>query len=240
MNSIVNNYLEGESMKHLSPDDIKALAQIDSPTISNAIEAFQVRDPTAGYASMQLHCQFPALRPMVGYALTVTADSTSPLPKRETKEVELFEAVQRAPKPVVIVIKDVGPQPLRSCHAGDMLCSIFQRLGGVGLVTDGGVRDINGVATRAVGFQVFASGSVVSHGVPTFLEIDSIVSVCGLTVQPGDLLHGDVSGLLTVPVELAPQIIAQAQSILDKERRLSEFICGDSFSLDELKKRLYH
>ena len=227
-------------MSQLSLKEIDTLAGIDSPTVSNAVETFKVRDPTSGYASVELRCQFPSLKPMVGYAMTVTADSTSPLPKGETKEIELFEAVRDAPRPVVVVIKDLGPQRLRSCHAGDVLCSIFQRLGAVGLVTDGGVRDISGVRTRAPGFQVFASGLVLSHGVPTFLEIGSTVAVCGLTIQPGDLLHGDANGLLVVPDAIASQVASQAQSILAKERTLTEFINGESFSLDGLKRLMYH
>jgi regulator of RNase E activity RraA len=232
--------MEVASMAMLSAEDVDALTQIDSPTVSNAIETFQVRDPTAGYASMELRCQFPTLKPMVGYAFTVTADSTSPLPKRENREPALFEAVRNAPRPVVVVIKDVGPQRLRSCHAGDVLCSVFRKLGAVGLVTDGGVRDVAGIANRAPGFQVFTPGLTVSHGVPTFLEFEPVVSICGLTIRSGDLLHGDANGLLVIPHDVASQVAAQARSILDKERRIIEFIDGDSFSLDGLAKLLYH
>lgn len=224
----------------LAADLIQALAQIDSPTVSNAVEYFAVRDPTSGYASMELRCQFPRQQPMVGYALTVTADSTSPLPKRATQEIELFRAVEAAPKPVVVVIKDAGPDRLRSCHAGDNLASIFQRLGAVGMVTDGGVRDIAGIASRAPGFQVFTPGTVVSHGVPTFLEIGPTVSVCGLTIRPGDLLHGDGNGLLVVPQDLAAQVLGRAQAILEKERGLIDYIRRDGFTLDGLIELMYH
>ena len=227
-------------MSALSPEQLHTLAGIDSPTIANAIEAFKVRDPTAGYASMDLRCQFPHLASMVGYALTVTADSTSPLPKAQTKEVELFRAVEAALKPVIVVIKDVGPDRARSCHAGDNLASIFQRLGAVGMITDGGVRDIDGIGQRAPGFQVFTPGLVVSHGVPTFLEIGPIVSVCGLTIRPGDLLHGDRNGLLVVPIDWVDRVTAQAQAILEKEQRLIEYIKGASFSLDGLIDLMYH
>ena len=227
-------------MSALSPEQLQTLARIDSPTVANAIEAFKVRDPTAGYASMDLRCQFPHLPPMVGYALTVTADSTSPLPKAPTKEIELFRAVAVAPKPVVVVIKDAGPDRARSCHAGDNLASIFQRLGAVGMVTDGGVRDIDGISQRAPGFQVYTPGLVVSHGVPTFLEIGPTVSLCGLTIRPGDLLHGDRNGLLVVPIDLVGRLIVQAQAIIEKEQRLIEFVKSDSFSLDGLIGLMYH
>ena len=227
-------------MATLSHAQLEALGQIDSPTVSNAIEAFKVRDPTCGYSSMDLRCLFPQLSPMVGYALTVTADSTSPLPKRSSVEIELFRAVEAAPKPVVVVMKDIGPDPRRGCHAGDNLASIFQRLGAVGMVTDGGIRDLDGIERRAPGFQVFASGLVASHGVPTFLEIGSTVSICGLTVRPGDLLHGDRNGLVEVPEDLTERVVARAQAILQKEQRLIDYIHGDDFSIEGLIQVLYH
>lgn len=232
--------MEEAEMPTLSRAQLEALGQIDSPTISNAIEAFEVRDPTCGYASMDLRCLFPQLSPMVGYALTVTADSTSPLPKRKSVEIELFRAVEAAPKPVVVVMKDVGPDRLRSCHAGDNLASIFQKLGAVGMVTDGGIRDADGIERRAPGFQVFASGLVASHGVPTFLELGPTVSVCGLTIRPGDLLHGDRNGLVAVPEDWVERVIRQARAIQQKEQRLMDFIRGDEFSIEGLIQILYH
>ncbi len=124
---------------------IEALSRIDSPTVANAIEFFEVRDPTTGFASMELKCQYPDLKPMVGYAVTCTVDSTTPLPRGSNVRHELFKAIQAAPKPVAVVLQDIGPQRLRSCHAGDVLSTTFQNLGAVGLVTDGGVRDIAGI-----------------------------------------------------------------------------------------------
>ena len=224
----------------LSPKDLNDLSKIDSPTVSNAIEAFDVRDPTGGYASMELRCQLPNLGAMVGYAITCTADSTSPAPRRPTKEAELFDAVQAAPKPAIVVIKDVGPNRLRSCHGGDVLCSIFQRLGVIGLVTDGGIRDLENIKQRVPDFQVFTPGLVVSHGIPTFLEIGVTVSICGLTIRPGDIVHGDKNGLQVIPPEVAGRVAAQAELVWEKERSLLEFIHSDEFSLEELKRRMYH
>ena len=59
--------------------------------------------------------------------------------------------------------------------------------------------DTTTVQQRAPGFQVFYPGSVISHGYGAYVDFDIEVSVCGLTVQPGDLLHGDENGLVQVP-----------------------------------------
>ena len=59
----------------LSRKTLDILQEFDSPTISNTIEHFEVRDPVTGYANMELKCQFPEQKPMVGYAVTCTADT---------------------------------------------------------------------------------------------------------------------------------------------------------------------
>jgi 4-hydroxy-4-methyl-2-oxoglutarate aldolase len=224
----------------LTPEELGALARIDSATVSNAIETFNVRDHTAGYTSLELRCLTPELPPMVGYAITCTSDSTMPGPRRPTKEHEFFEAIAAAPKPAILVIKDMGTDRLRSCYGGDVLATIARRLGAIGLVTDGGVRDLAGIRQRVPGFQVFASGFVVSHGIPTFLDVGVTVSICGVPICPGDLLHGDENGLLVIPSEVAGRVAAQAEAILTQERDLIAFIHSDSFSLEGLKERMSH
>lgn len=217
-------------------DLIESLSKIDSPTVSNAIEFFEVRDPTTGYASMELKCQFPDLDPMVGYAVTCTVDSTSPLPKGANVRREFFEAIQAAAKPAVVVLQDVGPQRLRSCHVGDLLSTVFQNLGAVGLITNGGVRDLDGITERAPGFQLFAPGTVVSHGVPRFVEIGVTVNICGMAIRPGDLLHGDGNGVLVIPAEIAGDVAAQAHRVWEREQRIVSYVKSDEFTLEGLKE----
>ena len=227
-------------MSHESelPALIDALRQFDSPTVANAVEAFSVRDPISGYASMELRCQFPDREPMVGCAVTCTADSTMPGDCRPKRLVDLIDVIDQAPKPVVLVIKYVGQDRGRSCFVGDMFCTWLQKLGGVGVVTDGGVRDRAGIAARASGVQLFAPGTVVSHGHDTFLDFNVAVSICGLTIQPGDLLHGDASGLLSVPMDIAADVADQATVIREAESAYMDFLRSDAFTPDELKRRL--
>ena len=221
-----------------APEVIEALRQIDSPTISNAIEQFQVRDPVTGYASLELCCQFPEAKPMVGYAVTCTADTTMPGDNRPSRLQELLDVFQAAPKPAVLVIKYVGNDRLRSCYLGDIFCTSLQKLGGVGIVTDGGARDRTGIKQRAPGFQLFSPGWVVSHGLGSYLDFGITVSICGLTIQHGDLLHGDESGLLTIPQDLAQPVAEKAREIHRVEAEFFDFLQSDAFSFDALKRRI--
>lgn len=224
----------------LPPEVLDMLAQIDGPTLSNAIEAFKVRDDTDGFASLEIRCQFPDLKPMVGYAVTCIADSTSPATPRKTRLLDLMDAVHAAPTPCVVVIQHLGPDRLRSCMSGDVLSTSFQRLGAVGVVTDGGFRDLSGVRKRAPGFQIFAAGKVVSHGTYTVLDINMTVCIGGLVIQPGDVLHGDENGLLKVPIAVAERAVQQSKTVWEKEQALIDYIHSESFTLEGLKQRLSH
>lgn len=224
----------------LSSAQLEALAKIDSPTIANAIEAFNVRDATEGYASLELRCLFPDYPPFVGYAITCTVDSTTPGDRKSKPNAlrQLYEAIDAAPKPVVVVMQDVGPQRLRSCHAGDVMGSIFRRLGACAVITDGGLRDLAGVRQRAPGLHMFSPGVVVSHGVPVIVEVGVTVNICGLTVRPGELLHGDANGVVSIPHAIADKVADEAQTVWAKEADVVGAVHAADFSLAVLGKKL--
>lgn len=218
----------------LSPAQIAALAAIDSPTVANAIERFQARPRTAGYADRDLRCAFPALGSMVGYAVTCTADSSTEGRADGAGLIGLWEALEAAPSPAVLVIKDVGPDPRRGCHMGEIMATIAKTLGAVGCVTDGGLRDVREVEALG-GFQYFCPGFVVSHGQAVILDVGVEVTVHGLTIAPGDLLHGDVNGLLAVPHEVAAGVAEACDAVRAQERALLDLIREPGFSVAKLK-----
>lgn len=227
------------TQKLVSPHILAGLAALDAPTISNAIEFLNVRDPAVGFASLEIKCQFPDLKPMVGYAYTITADSTSAGDKRPLPLAELLDILSDAPKPFVLVCKHMGNDRLRSCFVGEMMCMTLQRLGGVGVISDCANRDITGIRTRAPGFHIFAPGWVVSHGHPAYLDMGVTVSVGGLTISPGDLLYGDENGLLSIPLEVAEQVLERGNQVRRSEQEFFAWMDGPNYSYPELRERLY-
>ena len=160
----------------LTPEQLAELRSMDSPTVANAIEAFKVRDDTQGFLGMDVPCHTPEFGVMVGYAVTATANSMAPGRARDRRGLmKLFDAVAAAPKPSVLVIKEVGPKPTHSCFLGDVIATITKRLGAIGIVTDGGVRDLEGV--RPLGYHVFAAGFVVAHGTFNIEEVGIPVEI---------------------------------------------------------------
>lgn len=222
-----------------SPQLIEGLRQYDSATIANAIEHFEVRDPTMGYANNELICQMPEIAtPMVGYALTVTADTTTPGDTRTSRVDDLVEAIDLAPKPSVLVVQHVGHDRRRCCFFGDMFCTIAQKLGCVGFVTDGNGRDQSAIRRRTPDFHVFSTGWVVSHGYGVYIDFNATVSICGLTISPGDLLHGDESGLVSVPIDIASDVVERAEAVVEEEAEYFDFLESDRFNMAELKRRI--
>jgi 4-hydroxy-4-methyl-2-oxoglutarate aldolase len=225
-------------MKRRSPEQIVALQAIDSPTLSNAIERVNVRPRIEGYAGYDLRCAFPGLGTLIGYAVTCTADSTTESRVDRDGLMRLWDAIDRAPKPVVIVISDIGPDPRRGCHMGEVMATTAKALGAVGCVCDSGLRDVAEVQAMG-GFHYFSPGFVVSHGRAVILDISVPVTVSGVAIAPGDLLHGDVNGLLTVPDIDTDRLLAEVQAVRDEERALLDFIRTPGFTLEKLRKRKY-
>ena len=221
----------------LTPEQLAELRAMDSPTVANAIETFKVRDDTQGFLGMDVPCQTPEFGVMAGYAVTATASSMTPGRARSREALmKLFDAIAAAPKPAVLVIKDVGPRRTHACFLGDIVATISARLGAIGIVTDGGVRDLEGVAP--LGFHVFAAGFVVAHGTFNIEEVGIPVEISGTVVKPGDLIHGDASGVTTIPLEIADRLYAVCLKVREQEAGLRDFAISKDFTLETLRKRL--
>ncbi len=220
----------------LGRSDLDALGQLDTPTVVNAVEPFNVRGNTEGYMGWDIRCLFPELGVMVGYAVTATLDTMTPGRARSQEPLyRLLEAVRDSPHPAVLVLKDIGPRPHHGCHFGDEIANICLKLGAIGLVTDGGVRDID--AVRKLGFHYFAHGMVAGHGNFAFVDTQVTVEVSGLVVNPGDLIHADVNGVVSVPLEIAPQVIEGAQALRRREAENMAWTNSDDFSVEALRER---
>jgi regulator of RNase E activity RraA len=130
------------------------------------------------------------------------------------------------------VVRDLDEPTAIGALIGEVQANIFTRLGCVGCVTDGGVRDLKEV--RALGFQYFARGAVVSHGYVRVEEAGRPVRVGGLDVHPGDLVFGDQHGVLVIPTEIAAELPRAADEIIEREQNLIRWVRSDDFSLDRL------
>ena len=214
---------------------LEKLRGLDSPTLSNAIERLAVRDQTTGYADVRVQCLHPELGTMVGHAVTATMDTSTPGPVPSLENlVELFEAVEASPRPSVMVFQEVGSTRALGCHCGEVMATIAKRLGCAGVVSDVGVRDADEV--RALGMHYFAEGYVVSHGNFSLRDVGVSVDIAGMPVRSGDLLHGDVNGILTVPPELEGRLEEIVEEIRSAERKIMDTTAAENFTAADLRQ----
>lgn len=219
----------------IAESDLEFLRGVDSPTIANAIEPFKVRNRTEGFIGGEVRCLFPELPPMVGTALTVTMTNTAgPLAGRESWW-RMYEALARLPAPSVLVVQDVSGAPSRCAYAGEVMATLAKRLGAVGMVTDGGLRDVHEV--RALGFHYFARYLVVSHGNFDIVDVGTPITLDSQEVQTGDLLHGDANGIVLVPRAVLPGLPGAVQEVRTRERATMDYILSPEYSLAEARKR---
>jgi len=210
---------------------LEALAKYDSPTLSNAIETFDIRNRDEGYTSHEIHCLFPDLPPVVGYAATVTVRSHEP-PMSELPQSVLWKHVQSVTAPRILVAQDLDDPEGVGAMWGEVQATIFKALGCQAIVTDGVVRDLPEV--RAMGLRFYAAGTTASHAYAHFESAGHTVTVGGLMVRPGDLLHADRHGVLLIPDSIAARLPDAADKIIAREQKLIRWIRSKDFDPDRL------
>ncbi len=210
-------------MTIVSADVLQQLRQYDTPTICNAIELFDVRSRASGYMNQSIRACFPDLPPMVGFALTSTFRSQqSPSVGASYAGLDgQLQAFEALPGPPVIVFQDLDV-PSAAATFGEVMCTTYQQFGATGLITSGTGRDLDQV--RAIGFPAFTSGACCAHGYCHILEVGIAVSVGGITVVMGDLLHGDCNGVTTIPVEIASELPDVCRQLATAERIVLDYV----------------
>jgi|HubBroStandDraft_5_1064220.scaffolds.fasta_scaffold45765_3 4-hydroxy-4-methyl-2-oxoglutarate aldolase len=222
----------------LSPLDLEKLKDFDSCTISNAIERLSVRLRNEGFISGVARCRFPRLPPMIGYAATARIRTASaPMSHRcYYDRMDWWNYVATLPQPRVLVLQDADHRPGLGAFVGEIHAAIGVALNCVGCVTNGAVRDLP--AVEAMGFQLFAGYTSVSHAYAHIVDFGEPVEIDSLKIASGDLLHGDRHGVVNVPLSIAANIPREAVKTLQEEQELVQFCRSPHFSLQELAERI--
>jgi 4-hydroxy-4-methyl-2-oxoglutarate aldolase len=217
---------------------IRSLARLDSCTVANAIETFDVRLRNTGFTDSSVRCIFDELPPIAGYAATARVRTADP-PMEGAKyfyRTDWWNHILTIPAPRIVVVEDADASPGLGAFVGELHANILLALGCVGVVTNGAVRDLRGV--RPTGFQMFAGNVSVSHSYAHIYEFGQAVEVGHMKVQPGDLLHGDLHGVQTIPIEIAGKIPAVAEEMVSDEQQLIALCRSKNFTIEAFRDGL--
>jgi regulator of RNase E activity RraA len=216
----------------ISKETLAALQKIDSPSICNAIEGFNCRPKNQGFMMPEIQSVFRDLAPSVGYAVTGMVSANQQEGRNVSRE-EWWDLIASVPEPRFIVLHDIDNPPI-GAYWGEVQANIHKALGAVAVATDGTVRDLDEV--HALGFGFFAKIVSVSHAYTHLVEIGIPVTVGGLTVNTGDLLHGDKHGVTSIPFDIADQIPSMVGTIAEYEEKTISLCQSAVFSLEKLKE----
>ena len=217
--------------------DLEALGRYDTPTICNALLAFAPEAAGRSTKAM-LHCARPDLPPMVGFARTTLYRTVEPggLNAAEEKAQDLawFDYVTAGPEPRIVVVQDADtPHAATNALFGEVMSFMHSALGCIGLITNGAVRDVAGMAES---FQVLHGGIRPNRADYHRVDFDCEVNVAGLYARTDTVIHADVNGAVVVPPELVPQILEAAVAVTEKEQAIIDFCRDPDVTVESFKR----
>ena len=214
-------------------EELESLRSLTVPTLANALETFGI-PPTSGYCDSSMRCHYPDTGLMIGYAVTarVSTDQPPSQVRPSILEPDYWRFISAHAGPKVAVVQDID-RPPKGAMWGEWNSNVHKALGCVGMVTDGAARDID--AVRKLGFHYFSTHVSVSHGYGAFIDYGGSVRVAGLVVNTGDLLVGDMHGVLMIPADVPLLELAKVATTIDKlESEIFAFCQSPEFSVEGL------
>ncbi len=202
---------------------VTQLAEFRTTTVATAINKMLLRDPASGFTGPDTRVLMPDLGTRVGIAITARLDTTTgghDTPENEFAQWldagrELANSFSGGTVPLFAVIESAGQRP-RNTVIGPMIAAQMKLVGVEALLTDGCVRDLDGL--RSIRMACWAAGLAPMHGTIRWLEFNMPVVVDGMTVRPGDLVHADVNGAVVMPAEVADKVYEQALVVKERDR----------------------
>jgi len=219
---------------------LERLAKWDTPTICNALEVIDPRWRTRYFTTAPLVCQYPNAKPIVGYARTVKirARTKSTLDKAAAKrsKIDYYDYIENGgPRPSIVVIEDLDDPKGFGAFWGEVQSNIHRGLGALGVVTDGSIRDTH---VWARGFQALAGSVGPSHAWVHSVSFGEAVSVHGMEVESGDLIHADRHGAVVIPPEAVAKIPKMIDLLVRREKVIISAAKKKGFTAAKLAKAL--
>ena len=209
-----------------------ALRAWDTPTICNALEITSPERRAIGFTVEPLVCAFPDLDPIVGYARTARQRSIRPAQVGAAERIAYYEYIAEAPGPTIVIIEDIDTQTGYGAFWGEVNSNIHKAIGCLGVVTSGSIRDIPDCAE---GFQLLAGNIGPSHAHVHIVDFGTPVNVHGMDVETNDLVHADQHGAVIIPIEVARDVPAAAQKIIDREAIVLEACKAPGAGIESIK-----
>lgn len=215
---------------------LETLRNFDTALLANTLSHVDPKLAHEIYLSGSIKSVTPCLGPTVGVAVTCQLDSSTPGGEASVDEYwRQLEEIDRMEEPVVWVVKTVGSRPEHECVLGDGMAKVLHAAGCIGVVTDGGVRDVAGLLT--IPFAAYSKGTTIHHCALRFGNAGREVELGGVTIRTGDIIHANSEGLIRIPRSYLDILPENALQMLAFENEAHCVLRRTDLSLSE--KRLH-
>ncbi|MFW2543746.1 RraA family protein [Primorskyibacter sp. 2E107] len=213
------------------------LKQVDTPTVCNAIETAQGKRGFAAFTRGTMQASDPGACAMVGYARTARIAALAPPTEApeviKARRMDYYRHMASGPRPAVAVVEDMDYPNCIGAYWGEINTTVHKGFGLSGALTNGVMRDLGDLPN---GFPVVAGSIGPSHGFVHVREIGTPVTIMGMQVRDGDLIHADRHGGLVIPPEVIPTLKAAIHKLQDTEKLILEPASADGFDFDAFEK----
>ncbi len=206
-------------MTRVTDELLQTLRRVDTPTVCNAIEVAQGKRGFDRFTRGTMLSSDPEAPAIVGFALTariagVSPSDDAPEAVRE-RRMAYYRYMAEGCQPSVAVLEDADFPDCIAAYWGEVNTTVHKGFGIAGAVTNGVMRDLGDLPD---GYPILAGSVGPSHGFVHIVDFDRPVSVFGLTVRPGELIHADRHGALVIPDDVVPALGAAIATLLENEQ----------------------
>lgn len=221
----------------MTPSLQALLQKVDTPTVCNAIEVAQGQRGFNAFTRGSPLCSDPDGGAMVGYARTAKVAAVQPPEEApeviKARRMAYYRHMAEGPRPAVTVVEDLDFPNCIGAYWGEINTTVHKGFGISGALTNGVMRDLGDLPES---FPVVAGSIGPSHGFVHVREVATPVSVFGLTIHDGDLVHADRHGALVIPNAVIPELESAIFKLLETEKLILEPARAEGFDFEAFEK----
>lgn len=204
---------------------LQALKEFDTPSITNVVATYPSNPLCLGlynpwtqnwYTDQTIRCMYPELGRTVGHAVTCVYGLPDPRFTR-LSFMDVIDALDDSPKPTILVLQQKFPPEIagKVGLSGGNMTAAMKAVGCVGVISNGPSRDIDEI--RPMKFQYMLSGVTAGHGDMSVHAVNVPVSVGGMDVCPGEIIHMDENGAVKFPSDRLEEVLKNVQALQEQE-----------------------
>jgi 4-hydroxy-4-methyl-2-oxoglutarate aldolase len=201
------------------------LEKVDTPSVTNVVATYPNNPLCLGiynpwsenwYTDQTIKCMYPELGPRVGFAVTSVFGLPDPSFSRLTF-LDVIDAMEASPQPTILALEQKFPPEFQSKVGlcGGIMTTTMQTIGCIGVVSNGPSRDIDEI--RPMKFQYLLSGITAGHGDMAVQSVNAPVSIAGMDVAPGEIIHMDENGACKFPANRLEEVVTNVKALLADE-----------------------